>query len=307
MTKTARVGITLAFLAYASWGLLSPVGKHLLETNAYLPVGLNAVRFGIATLVFLAFITSADRVGSLRLLARRDILWVNVLANASLTLFLYSLAMLPQATYATLGFYTAPLWTAALAHSFLGERVGIWFAPAAVGLLGGGYLALFGFAGPEAVSPWGMTLAVASGLIWAIYSVALRRFAADVRLNPLMGASFIFGTVWYGVLALVLEGSPALLHQTAESWGWMILYVAVPTIASFVLFNAAMQRAPASIVNLLVGAELAFTALFAALLFQDPFSLVQVAGLGIVLVSVTAYLWVQAPTATPEGTTPIAK
>ncbi len=50
-----------------------------------------------------------------------------------------------------------------------------------------------------------------------------------------------------------------------------MLVAAVPTLASFILFNAALQRAPASLVNLLVGAELGFTALFAAVLFHDSF------------------------------------
>ncbi|MES2154365.1 MAG: DMT family transporter [bacterium] len=300
MASKARFGIALAFLAYASWGLLSPVGKHFLATGAYLPFGLNAVRFALAAVLFIACLKPSVQRESMRLLLRRDVLWVNVLANASLTLFLYSLAALPHATYATLGFYTAPLWTAALAHVTLGERVGPWFAPAAAGLLLGGYVALFGLQAPQAVGAWGMALAVSSGLVWAFYSVALRRFADQVPLAPLMGASFIFGAAWYGVPALVLEGPPALLHQTAASWGWMAVYVAVPTLASFILFNAALQRAPASLVNLLVGAELGFTALFAALLFAEPFTAAQVGGLGLVLVSVTAYLWVQSRTPSPK-------
>lgn len=300
MRRPAGLGILLAFLAYASWGLLSPVGKHLLESNAYQPMGLNAVRFAIATVLLLIAIGPAASRDALHLLRRRDVVWVNLLANGSLTLFLYSLAMLPQATYATIGFYTAPLWTALLAHWILGERVGPWFAPAAAGLMGGGYLALFGWAAPAAVNPSGMALAVASGLVWAFYSVALRRAAPGIPLKPLMGASFILGTVWYVALGLVVEGPPALLHQTAASWGWMAIYVAVPTLASFVLFNAALQRAPASVVNLLVGAELGCTALFAALLFGDSFSIVQIVGLAVVLASVTVYLWAQSRTPTPK-------
>jgi drug/metabolite transporter (DMT)-like permease len=291
-------GILLGFLAYASWGLLSPVGKHLLRT--FEPMGLNATRFVLATLVLLPFLGWPAVRDSVRLLRRRDVLWANLLANVSLSLFLYSVVALP-ATYATLGFYTAPLWTAALARLLLGERVGPWFLPAAAGLLAGGYLALFGLGAPPAgFSAVGMALAVGSGLVWAYYAVVLRKAAPDLPLKSLMGASFVFGAVYYGLLALVLEGPPALLHQDAGTWGWMALYVAVPTLASFILFNAALQRAPASTVNLLVGAELGFTALFAWLLFGDAFTPVQVAGLVVVLASVTAYLAVQARTPSPK-------
>jgi drug/metabolite transporter (DMT)-like permease len=285
-------GILLGFLAYASWGLLSPVGKHLL--GHFAPMGLNAVRFVLATLVLLPLLGTVAVRDALRLLARREVLWANLLANVSLSLFLYSLTALPP-TYSTLGFYTAPLWTAALAGLLLKERVGPWFLPAAAGLLAGGYLTLFGLAAPPAgFSAWGMALAVGSGLVWAYYAVALRKAAPGIPLKPLMGASFLFGALYFALLALALEGPPALLHQDAGTWGWMALYVAVPTLASFILFSAALQRAPASTVNLLVGAELGFTALFAHLLFGDAFTAVQVLGLGIVLGSVTAYLAVQA-------------
>jgi DME family drug/metabolite transporter len=289
LARQRRQGILLGFLAYASWGLLSPVGKHLLAH--FEPMGLNATRFALATLVLLPFLGLAGIRASLRLLRRPVVLWVNLLANVSLSLFLYSLTRLPP-TYATLGFYTAPLWTALLARLLLKERVGRWFLLAAAGLVAGGYLALFGLAAPPAgFDVWGMLLAVASGLVWAYYAVVLRKAAPDIPLQPLMGASFLIATLYFGILALVLEGPPALLHQDAGTWAWMALYVAIPTLASFILFSAALQRAGASSVNLLVGAELGFTALFASLLFGDAFSVVQVGGLLVVLASVTAYLW----------------
>ena len=291
-------GILLGFLAYASWGLLSPVGKHLL--HSFLPMGLNATRFFIASIVMLPFLGPRGIRESVRLLANPDVLWVNLLANVSLSLFLYSLTTLPP-TYSTLGFYTAPLWTAVLASFLLKERVGKWFPPAAAGLVIGGYLALFGTSAPPAgFSILGMSLAVASGLVWAYYSVVLRKAAPDLPLKPLMGASFLFGAAYYTVLALVLEGPPALLHQAVGTWGWVALYVAVPTLASFILFRAALQRASASTVNLLVGAELAFTALLASLLFGDAFAPVQLLGLALVLASVTAYLWTQRPARRPQ-------
>ena len=291
--RRERLGITLAFLAFASWGLLSPVGKHILDSGWYRPLGLNFVRFGLATVPLLVALGPKETRESFRLLANPKILLPNILANLSLTLFLYALAILPEATPATLGFYTAPLFTAALAGWLLGERVGWWFGPAAVGLLGGGYVTLFGLGAPPPGFGWGMALAVLSAVVWALYTVYLRKAALDVPLKPLLGASFITGTVWYGVLALGLEGPPAVLHQSLVSWGWMALYVLVPTLASFILFNAALQLAPAGAVNLLVGAELGFTVVFAALLFHDRFSAWQIVGLAVVLVSVTAYLWIR--------------
>lgn len=285
-------GLALAFAAYASWGLLSPVGKHLLSEGAYAPLGLNAVRFTLAAVVVLAAIGPRSVRATFTVLRRRDVWVFNLLANASLTLFLFSLVRLPAA-YATLGFYTAPLWTAAYAWWRLGERVGRAFLPACVGLLGGGYLTLFGWAVPGGVDALGLLMAVASGLVWGLYTVELRRGAPSLELASLMGASFVIGALFYDVLALAVEGVPQLGRPTTTDWGWMGVYVLVPTVAAFVLFNASLQRAPAGLANLLVGAELAFTVLFAALLFHVPFAGVQLVGIAVALLSVTAYLWLR--------------
>ena len=86
--------------------------------------------------------------------------------------------------------------------------------------------------------------------------------APHIELKPLMGASFLFGTLFYYGGAVVLEGWPNVLHQEASTWGWVALMVAFPTLAAFILFNAALQRAPASQVNILIAAELGFTVVF---------------------------------------------
>jgi drug/metabolite transporter (DMT)-like permease len=289
--RRATTGLFLAFAAFASWGFLSPVSKRLLED--FQPMGLNAVRFLLATVAILPWLRWSGLQESLRTLARREVLWVNLLANVSLTLFLYSLVHLRPA-FSTLGFYTAPLFTAALASVALKERVGPWFVPAIVLLLAGGYLTLFGLSTPgPGFAVGGMALALGSAVVWAWYTVDLRRHAPSIPLKPLMGASFLFGTVYYYALAVILEGWPRLMDREAATWGWLAIQVAFPTLAAFILFNAALQRAPASQVNILIAAELGFTVVFSALLFGETYSAWQLAGLALTLVAVSGYLWVQ--------------
>lgn len=287
-----RRGLVLGFLAYASWGLLSPIGKHLLGPGGFSPLWLNAIRFAIATGLLMPVLGLQATRDSLRAALRPGLLAANLLASLSLTLFLYSLPLLP-ATHATLGFYTAPLWTAALARLWLGERAGPWFLPAAAAILAGGYLALFGTGPASGANPWGLALAVASAVVWALYTVQLRKASAGVAMKPLLGSAFLVGTAWFLVLAVVAEGVPNVPVSQA-AWGWMALYVAVPTLASFLLFNAAITSAPPGPLNVLVGAELAFTALFSWLLFGEGLDRWQLAGLAVVLVAMTAYLWQQA-------------
>lgn len=291
-------GLLLAFAAYACWGFLSPVSKHLLSD--FEPLGLNAVRFLLASLLVLPWLGLDGIRDSLRTVLRKEVLWVNLLANVSLTLFLYSLVHLRPA-FSTLGFYSAPLFTAALAAVLLKEKVGAWFVPAVAFLLLGGYLALFGwslphYAGADGFDAWSMDLALLSAVVWAWYSVALRRHAPGIELKPLMGASFLFGTVYYYALAVAFEGWPRLQGRDLETWGWLGVHVLFPTLLSFILFNAALQRAPAGAVNILIAAELGFTVLFSWLLFGETYSAVQLGGLGLALVAVSGYLWIQSRT-----------
>lgn len=289
--RPATKGLWLALVAFASWGFLSPVGKHLLEE--FHPMGLNAVRFLLGTLAILPWLGWSGMRDSLRTLRRKEILWFNLLANVSLTFFLYSLTMLRPA-FSTLGFYSAPLWTAALAAVVLKERVGPWFIPAIAGLFVGGYLTLFGLAAPPSgFSTLGMGLALLSAVVWAWYAVELRRHAPGIPLKPLMGSGFLFGTLYYYALAVVLEGWPNLFHRDAATWGWLAVYVIFPTVLAFVLFSAALQRAPASQVNILIAAELGFTVLFSWLLFRETYAPWQLVGLAIALASVSGYLYVQ--------------
>lgn len=291
MDRRQATGLVLAGLAFASWGLLSPVSKRLLED--FTPLGVNAVRFAVATLVLLPWLGRAGLRDSIRLLRDRRVLWVNLLANGSLTLFLYSLVRL-EPTFSTLGFYTAPMFTALLAALVLKERVGPWFAPAIVGLVAGGYLTLFGLAPPgPGFEAFGFALALLSAVVWAWYAVDLRRHAPGLPFKPLMGASFLFGTAYYYGLAVLVDGWPNVTNQSPATWGWVALHVAFPTIAAFMLFNAALQRAPAGPVNILVAFELGFTVVFAGLLFGEDFTAWQLTGLALALGSVSAYLWSQ--------------
>lgn len=285
------MGLLLAALAFASWGLLSPVSKRLLED--FTPLGVNAVRFAVATILLLPWLGRHGLRDSVRLLAQPRILWINLLANGSLTLFLYSLVVL-EPTFSTLGFYTAPLFTAILASFVLKERMGPWFVPAVVGFGVGGYLTLFGAAAPgPGFDAFGFALALASAVVWAWYAVDLRRHAPGIAFKPLMGAAFLFGTLYYYGLAVAVDGWPNVTGQSLPTWGWVAVHVAFPTIAAFMLFNAALQRAPAGPVNILVALELGFTVVFAWLLFGEDFTGWQLIGLALALASVSGYLWSQ--------------
>jgi drug/metabolite transporter, DME family len=292
----------LAFLAYASWGLLSPVGKRLLEDFG--PLTLNAIRFGLALLVLVPVLGFGATRRAFAMLRDWRLFAVQLVSHVSLTFFLYSLVLL-EPTFATLGFYTAPLWTALLARLVLGERMGWLFLPAAAGLMAGGYLALFGWSAPGGVELAGVSLAFGSAVTWAVFTIGVRKAAPAMGLRAFTMTGFLVGAPYYGLLALAFEGRSGWISPDAASWGWMALHVAVPTVAAILLFNAALQRSSAGPVNILIAAELAFTVVFSWLLFGDRFTLVQLGGLGLALAAVSAYLALQSRRTPASGQPPV--
>ena len=280
----SRQGLLLAAAAYAGWGLLSPGNKILLE---YLdPFWLQTLR-AAGSFAIVAAIAGSQIKSLPGLLGNRQLVFLSVAGNVvSFGLFVSSLQFL-DATYATLGFFTSPLWTALLARIRRGETVGPWFFPAAAGLIGGAWLTI---GGGGQFTPLGMLLAVGSGAAWAVYSVQLRIHAPGMPLTKLMRVSTAVTFLGFSLLALLFESPPDLAALSTEAWVWTVIQILIPTIASLYLFNAALQRAPAGQVNLLVGVELAATVFFAWWLLGDTFSATQLAGLAVVLGSVTGYL-----------------
>lgn len=291
MDTRSRLGHLLAFLAFASWGLLTPLGKSLLEVFG--PWTLNAVRFTLALVVLAPFLGRAGWQSAGKLLRNPWLVGANLLANASLGLYILSLKDLPAAV-ATLTFYAAPLVAAAGAHVFLKERVGAAFVPVALVVVAGGYVALFGLAAPAAGLHWGaFGLALASTGVWSGYSILMRKSATEVDSRGLVGLSFVVAWIFFTLMALAFDTTPVWSQISTAAWVDMAWYVLFPTLISLALYTLAVQRVAAGPVNLWVGAELAFTFLFAWLLLGETYRPIQLAGAAVVLLGVTAYTFYQ--------------
>ncbi len=291
-----RRGILLAAAGFTCWGLLSPGNEILLRQ--YDPLWMQVVRSVLASTVLIAWVGMDGLRDALRVFRHRR-LRLALFWGTFISFALFALAQdrIP-ATFATLGFYTSPLWTAVFGR-FFGERLGPWFAPSILAMLFGAWLALTdaGTAWPD----WlGMAMAVGAGATWAVFAVLLRRSSADVEWKPLLLASMLLATPLFIVLALVFEPWPAWGDFTQETWFWTGVQVAIPTLLAMGLFQNALRYAPASQVNLLVGCELAGTVVFAYLLLGARFTGLQLMGVLLVLLSVTFYL-AKAPHEAPPG------
>ncbi len=289
MTPSHRRGLLLAAAAFTAWGLLSPGNEILLRQ--YPPMWMQVARAVLACAVVLAFSRKGAVGRAVDILRNPAMLHALVWGTfISFALFAYSQTRV-QATFTTLGFYTAPLWTALLGRWLLGERVGKGFAPAVVLLLAGGYFALTGGGSLPAPDVLGVALAIGSGASWGAYAVLFRKHAGTRDWRDLLLASMLLGAIGFTMVAAMTEPFPDLATFTAETWAWTAIQVAIPTLLALALFQAALRMAPAGQINILVALELAATVFFAWLILDATFSLTQLAGLAVALVSVSGYLW----------------
>jgi DME family drug/metabolite transporter len=286
---STRRGLLFAAAGYASWGLLSPGNEILLVQQT--PMWMQFIRSLIASIVLVAWLGVPGIKAAWKALHHRR-LRIGLFMGTFLSFALFALSQdrLP-ATFATLGFYTAPLWTALLGRMWLGEQVGKWYLPAVAFMGLGAWLALTG----GGALPWpdgiGLAMAIGAGLTWAVFSVMLRRSSADVEWRALLLASMMLALPLFAVLAVVFEPTPILANWDALTWRWTFIQVAIPTLLAMGLFQLALRHADASKVNLLVGLELAGTVVFARILLGDQFTGLQLLGIVVALAAVSAYLW----------------
>lgn len=200
------------------------------------------------------------------------------------------------AALATVLVYSSAAFTALLGRFILQERLG-WAKLLAVGCSIGGCILVSGAADSAAwdANVLGIVTGVLSGLSYATYSL-MGRSASRRGLSPWTTLLYIFGfaTVFLLLVNLLPGGllpgaanRPADLLWLGTSWqGWSILFLlaAGPTVAGFGLYLVSLGHLGASVANLVLTLEPAFTAVVAYLLLDERLTGPQVVG-GLVIMS----------------------
>lgn len=287
-----RRGVLFAILSYLSFGFLSPVGKILLE--AMPPFTLNAIRTLLALpLMFVLFGLPTTRE-SLRLVRRDPRVWILGAFWLGLTFvpYLWSLKYLPP-TITTLTVYATPLLVAAWQHFRWHQSVSPLVLPTVAVTLVGAALAVSSPGGVEldAEGRLGLFLALLGVVGWSGYTIHLAQLSATYEANALTFAAFTTSGIAFLAGALVFDGVPDLGALDARMASYLALYIVFPGVVSLWLYSLSLRHTDAATVAVLIGVELIATAVVSFFLTDERFTTGKVAGLGIVLAAVTAYLW----------------
>ena len=208
------------------------------------PFTIAAVRFGIASLLLLAWARLAGR--DLSPVGRTDVPMIIGLAVTAVAgynwLFLTGLTLAPAADGAILVPGLAPVFTALIAGAVLGERLGargfLGLGVAAVGLL-----LVVGPGGQADESRLlGDALFVAGAALWGVYSVLARR--ASARFNAVSTTLYgtALGTLILLPLAVTEDGAAALAGAPIEALAGIGYLAVFGTVAAFVLLNLGVAR-----------------------------------------------------------------
>ncbi len=283
-------GIIAAVLAYTAWGPLAPIGALLLTDAG--PLTLNVLRTGGALLLLTVSMGPRTAGRAVKLLTKDLRLWILGVFGMGLTLGAYLVSILyVEPTIAALIFYLSPIAVAVIARRRLHERLGRLFWPTVALSFIGGTLAILepskGVTIADAV--WvGVLIGIVGAGAWTFYTVYLKHLGDQYSDNELTYSAFVSSGVAFLVLAIPLEG---MRIDPSPDFAWRLaVYIIFPSFLAFQLYAVAIRHAGAAFTSVLLGIELAATAVFSYFLTNEPFGFEKTIGIALVLVAVTGFL-----------------
>jgi chloramphenicol-sensitive protein RarD len=277
-------GIWYGAAAYASWGLF-PIYFKLTGHVPALEVLSHRVIWSFLALALLTMARGRTRA-TLRVAGRTYALYAAAAVLIGVNWFVYVWAVSSGFVVETsLGYFITPFVNVLLGVLVFGERLrrGQW---AAVGLAAAAVLYLAAMYG---TLPWiSLVLAISFGS----YGLVKKK----VSLPPMHGLTLETGVLFVPAVAYALAlgqtGRASFLHAGALS-DVLLVGAGLITIAPLLLFAAAVQRVPLSIIGILQYIAPTIQFLLGVLLYREPFTRAQLAGF--------AFVWAALAVFTAEG------
>ncbi len=278
-------GYLLVAAAASLWATLGLFFSTLHDAFGFSALAIAFLRAGIAALVLLAFV-AFTRPAMLRVSWRAlAFLALYGFAGVAAFYFLYAQAVIATSvTTAVVMLYTAPAFVTVMAWRFWGE-------PLTARKLGALVLAFVGCAlvtrayNPSLLSLniVGLAIGLGAGFTYALYTI-LSKFALE-RHSSWTALLYAFAL---GALFLApLQAPGGFAPLARDGWAWLLVIgLAIgPTLGSYALYNAALQRVPASNASLVAMLEPVIASLLAFVFLGERLEGLQLIGGVMVLVS----------------------
>lgn len=242
--STPRIPAPLLPLAATlAWGAMFPIAAHVLRRVD--PVNLTALRYGVATVGFVAILWFVEGRGALRFEGRFVSLFaLGTIGFAGFNLLGYLGLQHTEPQNAAIIVSTMPLATAVVRWARYGERPArITVAAIVVALAGAGLVVTRG----QLSTGWGLgDLYVFAGMLgWVLYTSGA---ANHPELSPLRytALSAIGGTISILVIAAALDVSGVLSLPSAgdlgAEWPGIAFVVVFGALIAVIAWNAGVKR-----------------------------------------------------------------
>jgi drug/metabolite transporter (DMT)-like permease len=243
MPQAKTLGFTHALLAVVIWSGNFIIASSFVDDLP--PITLAALRWSTATIVFLPFAQSSIRRDWNAIRANQLSLIIAALSGVTVfnTLVYISARTTDTVNMALLG-STTPIFVVVLSRIFLRERISV-FRGSGLLIAIGGMLTIATHGDLTVLSELAFRMGdlwmLIAGLLWAIYSILVKRRPATISQKSYMGVTFLLG-----VLPLI----PAALVEQHFHPGWQMtpviagaaLYTGLgASLAAFFLWNSAVS------------------------------------------------------------------
>jgi len=188
---------------------------------------------------------------------------------------------------------TAPFWGVLAAVAFLGETPRFAaFAAAVLVVLGAYFLVKRSGGTSRRTTTWGPWMALAAGVVWGVAETVPVKYCLARGMDPVSSQLLVIGGagfVW-GVYTLFC-GKPGKASFPRRGIGIAVLTGFTNLFLGWILWLAALERAPASLLSPVRGSVALFGFLFSILLLKERPSVRSAIGVllvvgGVVLVSI---------------------
>ena len=274
MRKPTSVEVML-LSAIGLWALNLTVSRYIL-THGFQPLAYSTVRYGLASLVFIAIALVAER--SLRI-ARRDL---GLVLGAAAALFVNQIGFVyalktTSASVIALILAATPIFAALIGLAFGTEVLPRRFWAGAALSFAGVALVALGAGGEIGGDAAGILFGILTAATWAVYSILITPLMA--RYSPSRISAVVLPLSWVGI---ALVGLPQTRSQDwSLGWEvWVLLVFATlgPLVITNILWFHSLDRIGASRATLATNLQPFAAAICAVVLLGETIDVVQILG-----------------------------
>jgi drug/metabolite transporter (DMT)-like permease len=261
--------------AIGLWALNLTVSRYIL-THGFQPLAYSTVRYGLASLVFVAIAVVAER--SLRI-ERRDL---GLVVGAATALFVNQIGFVyalktTSASVIALILAATPIFAALIGLAFGTEVLPRRFWVGAALSFAGVALVALGAGGEIGGDAAGIAFGILTAATWAVYSILITPLMA--RYSPSRISAVVLPLSWVGI---ALIGLPQTRSQDwSLGWEvWVLLVFATlgPLVVTNILWFHSLDRIGASRATLATNLQPFAAAICAVVLLGETIDVVQILG-----------------------------